>query len=164
MVHKSRICRLILPCATRTLKEWLSCRCHHGDRKLIELAELAHIPSGRLKAYANPEQLDAIPASSLARLCGVLDDFSAFDLLLDPSGYRLTRVTVDTHKRLELEALDVAAACGHLVEEVVKAIEGGIDPNEAARIRQIAQQMHKEADELVAALPKEQQPPIARVK
>jgi regulatory protein CII len=163
MVQKARVCKYLTPCAVRTLKEWLSCHCHHHpDRKLAELAELAHIPSGRLKAYANPEQLDAIPATALLRLCDVLDDFSALALVLEPYGYRLTQMTVNNKpKRLELEALDVAAACGHLVAEVQRAVEDGIDPNEAARIRQLAQTIHLQADELIAALPKES---LTRVK
>lgn len=155
MVFTARVCRLEQHCTPRTVKQWLSCRVHHGRLTSHQLAERAEIRHDQLLKFANENQAEQIPAVALVRLCRVIDDWTAFDLLLAPDGYRLMRIDAAPQKPLIEETLDVAASMGAVVSSVQQALPNGIDAHEAARIASHIDELHRQADELKRALPRD---------
>ena len=157
MVSTGKVCKLLMPCSPRTLKQWLQCRLdHHPTLDRADLAERAHIAPGRIKAWAADSEPAQINVPALLRLCHVLGDFSAFDLVLGPYGYRVARLEPGATKTIEREALDATAAMGTVVAAVNVAIEDGRpDVHECAAIRQFLAETRKQLDELDAALPRE---------
>ncbi len=159
MVSTARVCRLLAPCSPRTLKDWLQCRLdHHPTLSRAEIGERAHLAPGRVKAWAATSEPAQINVPALVRLCRVVEDWSAFDLVLNAEGYRIAKLEPGRVKCLEREALDVSAAVGMMVGSINRAIEDGApDVHEVAAIRLALHEARKQLDELDQALPKETQ-------
>jgi DNA-binding Xre family transcriptional regulator len=155
MVYTARVCRLLSPCTPRTLKQWLACRIDHGKFTSHELAERAEIRHDLLRKFANDSQHEQIPFVGLVRVCRVLDDWTAFDLVLVPEGYRLAKVDrVDAPSCVTTQTLELAAQAGRTVAAVQEAqSDGQIDVHDEARVRQHISALRREADDLELALP-----------
>lgn len=148
---------MLMPCSPRWLKQWLQCRLdHHPFYSRAEIVERAHIAPARMKAWAAESETAQINVPALLRLCQVLEDFSAFDLVLNHYGYRVVALEPGQTKGVEREALEATAALGNVVQAINAALEdGNPDVHEVARIRQFIAETRKQLDEVDASLPRE---------
>jgi len=149
-----RLCVHGEKCRPLSFKQLLNCRVLHDSAHTIEsIAEHCAIKLSRLRKYISESETDQIPFLALLRVAAFLDAWDLVDYALQAHGRRTAPIDAAAAPANPLnEAVDVAVAAATLLEAVRAAAVDGIDDSEKARVRELLRVVHREVDDVSAAL------------